>query len=125
MNVLSPQEKVRVAADVKTIIESSGETASVLRPNRQGTDSFFGAHEAGETEIANIPCELRHLPPEEVQQKGHDAELHVLPGAPVQEGDFTVVGGIRYRVTDVKPHNCFGVVTHLEIKLELEQKNRG
>ena len=125
MTILSQREQQQIAADVRLVIESSGETARVLRPNRQGADTFFGAHEAAEVEVAVIPCELRHLPPEEVQQKGHDAELHVLPGAPVLEGDFAVMVGVRYRVTDVKPHNCFGVVTHLELKLELEQRNRG
>lgn len=126
MSILSPQEKMRVAADVKTIIEASGETARILRPAKQGADTFYGSREVSETEVAAaIPCELRHLPPEEVQQKGHDALLHVLSEADVQEGDFAIVSGVRYRVTDLKPHNCFGVVTHVELALELEAKHRG
>ena len=38
MTILSQREQQQIAADVRLVIESSGETASVLRPTRQGTE---------------------------------------------------------------------------------------
>jgi hypothetical protein len=123
MSVLSAEEMVAITGDVRQIIEACGETARILRPEKSGTDSFFGPHESGEAIIAsNVPCELQHLSPEAVIQKGHDAVLHVLPDAGVIENDFVEVAGVRYRVTDIVPHNCYGVITHFELRLEKEYR---
>ena len=126
MTILSDSEKMQAVSDIRAMIEAGGTTARILRPAKAGLDSFFGAHEAAEVEIAAaIACELQDLPPEEVQQTGHDAALHVLPDVDVAEGDFTEVNGVRYRVTDRVEHNLFGVVTHLELRLEREYKDHG
>ena len=126
MSVLTAEERAAIAGDVRRIIEACGDIARVLRPEKQGEDSFFGPHESGETEIhAAIPCELQHLPPEEIIQQGHDSVLHVFPDTDVKENDFVEVGGVRYRVTDVVPHDCFGAVTHLELRLEKEYRGSG
>ena len=126
MTILSDSEKTQAASDIRKMIEAGGQTARILRPVKAGLDSFFGAHEAAEVEIAAFaPCELQDLPPEEVQQTGHDAALQLLPDADIAEGDFVEVAGIRYRVTDIAPQNLFGVVTHLELRLEREYKDHG
>ena len=126
MSVITAEEKASIAGDVRRIIEACGETARILRPEKEEEDSFFGPHESGETEIsAAAPCELQHLPPEAVVQQGHDSVLHVLPDADVNENDFVEVEENRYRVTDIVPHDCFGVITHLELRLEKEYRDSG
>ena len=57
----------------------------------------------------------------------------VLPGADVREGDWLDVDGmgggdgdgesVRYRVTEVKPQNLFGAVTHVDLHLERERRD--
>ena len=46
----------------------------------------------------------------------------VLPDSGVQEQDFLKIGAIRYRVTEVKPQNLFGKITHFDLHLELEKR---
>ena len=46
-----------------------------------------------------------------------------MPDAGVQEQDFLAIGETRYRVTEVKPHNFFGKVTHLDLHLERERRD--
>jgi len=50
-----------------------------------------------------------------------DAAASVLPDSSVQEQDILIIDVIRYRVTEVKPQNCFGAITHIDLHLELEK----
>ena len=124
MSFLSENEKDIIQFDIKTIIESTGETAKVLRPSVAQNDSFYGERISDLTEIAgSIPCESQDLSPDDIQMKNHDLIMNVLPDADVTEDDFIVSKGFKYRVSDIITHNCFGCITHLELKLEKDKRN--
>ena len=113
----------QAARDVAWMISKSGLTATVTRPMVSGEDSFYGPHENSGTVIGNVPIEMRDLPPEDLAEIGADAVASVLPDSGVEEQDMLEVDGIRYRVTQTKPQNLFGEVTHLELHLELEKRD--
>ena len=109
--------------EVKWLIEQSGVTGKVTRPNVGGEGSFFGPNETAEEEVGTVPIEMQDLPQKDLSELGADAVAHVLPDSGVQEQDFLAIGETRYRVTEVKPHNFFGTLTHLELHLERERRD--
>jgi len=122
--MLTETEKQVMTADTAGLIRASGETAEILRPSVSGSDGFAGPHETAEVSLGTAPIEFRQLSPEELKQVGADGVGSLLPDADIAEGDIVVYGGDRYRVTDVKPENCFGAVTHLAIRLEREYQGQ-
>jgi|GEM_PF-3209582 len=112
----------RARRDVARLIRLSRVEARLLRPQEEGDDSFFGAHESGEVEIVRIPIEMKSLSATDLAELGADAVASALPDSGVQEQDFLEVEGERYRVSDIRKHNLFGVVTHLELHLEHEKR---
>ena len=115
-----PAQAVR---EVRWLILESGMTAALSRPVRAGEDSFYGPHEASETQLGDIPVEMQDLPPKDLTEIGADAVACVLPDAGVQEADFLAIGQTRYRVTAVKPHSFFGAITHLDLHLARERRD--
>ena len=113
----------QASREVKWLIEQSGVSARLTRPRRQGQGSFYGSSETSEELVGGIPVEMQDLPPKDLTEIGADAVACVLPDCGVQEQDFLAVSGTRYRVTEVKPHNFFGTVTHLELHLERERRD--
>jgi len=109
--------------DVEWMIRRSGVMGTVIRPTVDGQDSFFGPHEPTETPVGEIPVEMKTLDPADLAEIGADAVASVLPGSDVQEQDFLEVEGVRYRVTDVKPNNFFGQLTHMDLHLEREKRD--
>ena len=124
MSFLSESEKDIIQFDIRTIIESTGETAKVLRPVTAENDSFYGERISDFTIIeGSIPCESQDLSPDDIQMKDHDLIMNVLPDADVRENDLIEFKDHKYRVSDVISHNCFGCITHLELKLEKDRCN--
>ena len=121
MTRLQRQQR-QMGQDVAWLIRQSGQTALLLRPQVAGTDSFYGPHDAAETELGMIFIEMTMLSPTDLAEIGADAAASVLPDAGVQEQDILYIGGTRYRVTEVTPHTCFGVVTHCDLHLEREHR---
>jgi len=109
--------------EVRWLIEQSGVTGKLTRPPASGEGSFFGPHEDSEPIVGDIPLEMQDLPPKDLTEIGADAVACVLPDSGVQEQDFLAISETRYRVTEVKPHNFFGKVTHLELHLERERRD--
>ena len=109
--------------EVRWLILQSRVTAQVTRPQTAGEGTFFGAAESGEEQLGAVPIEMQDLPPKDLTEIGADAVASVLPDAGVHENDFLAVGETRYRVTEVKPQNFFGAVTHLELHLERERRD--
>ena len=109
--------------EVRWLIEQSGITGQVTRPQAGGEGSFFGGSETSEIEVATVPLEMQDLPPKDLTEIGADAVACVLPDAGVLEQDFLAIGETRYRVTAVKPHNFFGTVTHLDLHLTRERRD--
>jgi len=109
--------------EVRWLIEQSGLTGSLSRPQTSGGGTFFGPNEDSELGVGDIPLEMQDLPPKDLTEIGADAVACVLPDAGVQEQDFLAIGETRYRVTAVKPHNFFGTVTHLDLHLTRERRD--
>ena len=109
--------------EVRWLILQSGVTGIVTRPQAAGEGTFYGPAETAEEEIGSVPIEMQDLSPKDLTEIGADAVAHVLPDSGVREQDFLAIGKTRYRVTEVKPHNFFGMVTHLELHLERERRN--
>ena len=112
-----------IVMDTSELIRASGETAELLRPVVSGAGEFAGPHEPSEESLGTVAIEFKQLSPEELKQIGADGMCSMLPEIDVREGDIVVYNGDRYRVTDVKPENCFGAVTHLTVRLEREYRH--
>jgi len=120
--MLSSGEKVTMALDVAELIRMSGQTAEIRRGEQTGAGSFEGTTEAEENLVAVVPMEFQPLSPEDLKQVGADAVCSMLPVADVKEGDLVIFADVRFVVTDVRPENCFGAVTHLTVKLERQYR---
>ena len=112
-----------IVMDMGELVRASCETAEILRPSVSGSGDFAGPHEPSEESLGTVAIEFRQLSPEELKQVGADGVCSMLPESDVAEGDIVVYDDVRYRVTDVKPENCFGAVTHLTVRLEREYKS--
>jgi len=119
---MNERQRRQAAGDVAWMIRQSGQTAVIFRPQAAGEGSFFGPREAAEAEIGTIPVEVKDLPPADLAEIGADAVASVLPDSGVLEQDFLKIGATRYRVTEVKPQNLFGKITHFDLHLELEKR---
>ena len=109
--------------EVEWLIRQSGVTGTLSRPETSAGDSFYGPHEGSEAVQGEVHVEMQDLAPKDLTEIGADAVACVLPNSGVQEQDFLTIDETRYRVTEVKPHNFFGAVTHLELHLERERRN--
>ena len=116
--LLNSEEKAKIAADVKLLIEEFSETAEHIRPAVSGAGSFSGSFEPSESSLGNISIEFKQLSPDDLKQVGADGVCSLPADSDVREGDILVYQDARYKVTDVKNENCFGVITHLTVKLE-------
>ncbi len=119
---MSERLKRRMTGDVAWLIRRSGRSATILRPQVAGEDSFYGSHEPTEVEIGTVPIEMKMLSPRDLAEIGADAAASVLPDSDVREQDILEVDGVRYRICEIKPQNCFGAITHLDLHLELEKR---
>lgn len=122
---MKDRQRRQMNRDIAWLIRQSGVSARVFRTQREGEDSFFGSHESAEVEVAVVPIEIKALSPKDLAEIGADAVASVLPNSGVQEQDILDVDGVRYRVTEVKPQNCFGAITHFDLHLELEKREVG
>lgn len=119
------KQRRQAKRDVEWMIRKSGLTATVTRPVKAGEGSFFGSHAESETVIGSVPIEMKDLPPKDLAEIGADAVASVLFDSEIREQDFAEVNEARYRITNVKPQNLFGVITHLDLHLELEKLEVG
>ncbi len=109
-----------ITLDTVELIRASGQTVELFRPTVAGAGGFAGPHEPNEESLGFVPIEFQQLSPDELKQVGADGMCSMFPETDVSEGDILVYDEVRYRVTDVKPVNCFGAVSHLVVKLERE-----
>ncbi len=107
-----------MSEEVGVIIEAFSETAEHIRPAVSGVGSFAGSYEPEELSLGNISIEFKQLSPDDLKQVGADGVCSLPADSDVREGDILVYQDARYKVTDVKNENCFGVITHLTVKLE-------
>ena len=116
--LVTEQDRDAMAAGVSAVIEAFTETAEIIRPTLAGAGSFAGSHESAESSLGMIPVEFKQLSAEELKQIGADGVCSIPPDSGIQENDVLLYQDNRYRVTELKPENCFGAVTHLTVKLE-------
>ena len=116
--LVTEQDREAMAAEVSAVIEAFTETAEIIRPTVTGVGSFAGSHESSESSLGMIPVEFKQLSAEELKQIGADGICSTPPDSGIVENDILIYQGNRYRVTELKPENCFGAVTHLTVKLE-------
>jgi len=112
--LLSEQEKVQAVRDVRELIVSSGVTAAVLRV--VPSENLYGSDDQSCNEIATIPVEIVHTPPEELSGK-IDATLSVLPDADVLAEDRLRIEDVVYRIQTIAEEHFFGTITHQSIEL--------
>ena len=130
---MNDRQREQARRDVEWLVKLSGAVATVVRPGSVGAGSFFGRRDVSSNTLGSIPIGIRSLPPETLAEIGADAAASVLPGADVREGDWLDVDGVgggdgdganvRYRVTEVRPQNLFGAVTHVDLHLERERRD--
>ena len=122
--MLESHEKQMIGLDTTELIRASGETAEILRPAVAGAGDFAGPHAPSEESLGIVTIEFQQLSPDELKQIGADGLCSMLPDTDVAEGDILIFNEVRYCVSDVKPVNCFGAVSHMVVKLEREYQKR-
>jgi len=118
--MITESERRMMTLDIAELIRMSGQTAEIRRSETAGAGSFAGLNKSSESVVGIIPIEFQPLSPEELKQIGADGVASLLPDADVHEGDVLIFADVRFVITDVRPENCFGAVTHLTVRLERE-----
>ena len=114
MNLLSDPERLAAAADVRELIVSSGQAATLLRA--QHGERLYGSDDALFAEVSIFKLEFVLTTREDMVNK-IDATACVLPELDIQSEDRIRVGTEDYRVQSVVEESLFGVVTHKTLKL--------
>ncbi len=114
MRLLSDVEKAAAAGDVRELITSSGQTATLLR--KQAGESLYGSDEGEFAEVCSFPLELSETPPVDIAKRA-DATASVLPELDARVEDRVRFDGRDFRVQTVAPQSLFGVVTHKVLEL--------
>ncbi len=114
MKLLSDVEKASAAEDVRELIISSGQTATLLR--KQIGESLYGSDEGEFAEVCAFSLELSVTPAADIAQKT-DALACVLPELDVRVEDRVRFVSCDYRVQTVAPQSLFGIQTHKILEL--------
>jgi hypothetical protein len=114
LRLLSDVEKAAAAADVRELITSSGQTATLLR--KQIGESLYGSDEGEFAEVSAFQLEMSETPPKDLGKQA-DALASVLPELDVRVEDRVRFAGSDYRVQTVAPQSLFGVLTHKVLDL--------
>lgn len=114
MRLLSEAEKSTAASQVRDLVVSSGQEATLLR--KQVCENLYGSDEGTFTELCTFPLELSETPPADIAQRA-DAVASVLPELVVRVEDRVRFQGCDYRVQTITPQSLFGVLTHKVLEL--------
>ncbi|MCE5314012.1 MAG: hypothetical protein ABFD49_07055 [Armatimonadota bacterium] len=114
MALMSDSEKAAAAADVRELIESSGQDATLLRAALG--ERLYGSDDEAFVEVRTFKLEFVPTPQEDIADNV-DATASVLPDLDVRCEDRIKVGGDSFRVQTIVDESLFGVVTHKTLKL--------
>jgi hypothetical protein len=114
LRLLSDVEKAAAAGDVRELIISSGQTATLLR--KQAGESLYGSDEGAFVEVCTFVLEISETPPKDLA-KQIDAAASVLPDLDVRVEDRVLYGGCCYRVQTVATQSLFGIPTYKVLEL--------
>ena len=114
MSLLTDNEKIQAAEDVRDLILASGQEAVLLRS--QPGERLYGSDDATYKEAGSYPLEFVETPPEDLNNK-IDAVACVLPDVDIRPEDHLRADNGEFRVQTVEEERLFGVVTHKVLKL--------
>lgn len=114
MRLLSDTEKASAAEDVRELITSSGQTATLMR--KQIGENLYGSDDGELAEVCAFPLEVSETPPKDLA-KQIDALACVLPELDVRVEDRVRMAGCDYRVQTIAPQSLFGILTHKVLEL--------
>ncbi|MHB9036951.1 MAG: hypothetical protein ACYC64_09800 [Armatimonadota bacterium] len=114
MKLLSDVEKASAASDVRELITSSSQTATLLR--KQIGERLYGSDDGEFSEVCTFALEMSETPPKDLA-KQIDAAASVLPELDVRMEDRVRFEGCDYRVQTVVPQSLFGILTHKVLEL--------
>ena len=114
MGLISDFEKMTAASDVRELILSSQQRATLLRTT--SGERLYGSDECEFAEVCEFPLELT-LSPSKYITNNADALACVLPELDVRVGDRVRIGGCDHRVQTVVPQPLFCVITHSVLEL--------
>ncbi len=113
----------QILADMKVLIESSGESAT--RSRQVINPVLYGGQPIGESiDQITFPILRKQLPESDLTVSGNAFVISVLPEIDIGEIDIVTIGSTHYGVVEVTQHNLFGVITHLDVKLEPYRSNQ-
>jgi len=105
------------------LIKLSGNSGKLFRPVTSNAESFDGPVETDEQVIVeSFPLEWHPSSPEELKQIGSSGSVHVLSDLDIRDGDFVLFKENRYRVTDVRLIELFGISVYQIVQLEREYR---
>ncbi|MDH7601918.1 MAG: hypothetical protein QHI38_07195 [Armatimonadota bacterium] len=114
MRLLSDVERSAAAGDVRELITSSGQTATLLR--KQAGENLYSSDEGEFAEVCTFALEFVATPPVDIAKRA-DALACVPPELDVRVEDRVHIHGRDFRVQTVSPQSLFGVVTHKVLEL--------
>lgn len=114
MIILTDSEKAAAQSEVRDLITSSGQTATLLR--KQPGEALYGTDEGEFSEVCKFSIELSVTPPADIASKV-DAVASVLPELDVRVCDRVRLADCNYRVQTVTPQSLFSVLTHKALEL--------
>ena len=113
----------QIRSDMKSLIESSGESAT--RSRQVLTPVLYGGQTIGESlDQITFPMLRKQLPESDLTVTGSALVISVLPEIDIAEIDIVTIGTTHYGVVEVTQYNLFGVTTHLDVKLEPFRSNQ-
>lgn len=114
MGLISDSEMTMAASDVRELITSSDQTATLLR--RQDDENLYGSDDGEFVEVCVFPLELTWSPSKYITNNA-DGLACVLPELDVRAEDRVRIDGCDFRVQTVVSQPLFGVITHTVIEL--------
>lgn len=114
MALMSESEKAAAAADVRELIESSGQDATLLRVT--SGERLYGSDDEAFVEVSTFKLEFVPTPQEDIADNV-DATASVLADLDIRSEDRIKVGGDNFRVQTVVDESLFGVITHKTLEL--------
>jgi len=115
-------DKIRMQTDVENVILSFGKSMTVYRSVKVNVGSFAGGHKANENLIGSYPIEQKLLSPKSLTEIGADLIIACGSETDISEGDRIEIENQNYIASHINPENAFGVVTHLEVNLEKDER---
>ena len=114
MGLISDAEKITASADVRELIESSGQRATLFRTT--SGERLYGSDDSEFSEVCEFSLEITWSPSKYITNNA-DGLACVLPELDVRVEDRVHIDGCDYRVQTVVPQPLFGVITHTVIEL--------